>query len=569
MLKCPSCGGELKYDTLLKKVKCKYCASAFDVEELIDKIKAAQEEKGEKYSPNEVVKANSREQEPVDENNSYEGKSYKCTQCGATLLTFDDTAITFCSYCGSQAMLEEKMVRQNNPDVVIPFKKSKEECIEAYRKKVEKFLFAPKYMQSNTIVDKFRGIYMPYGIYYLSHEGNLVNTGEKYAYRRGDYVYYNQYLITAHNVDISYEGISFDLVSKFYDNFSMSIPFDYRDAIAFNPAYLAGYYADSLDVKKTVYERAAAKIAEPDAAYRLKQEKVFKMYGCSNPKVTFYYNNKSKVGMFPVYFLAIRNQENDAVHYAVVNGQTGEVAIELPIDFKKYVLLSIIIAAFFFVGMNAFVTLKPGKVLGFSFIASIVCLIFSLNQLSRIDKKRTHQDDAGVVSVDKKISKRDIVLKKNSTLWTVLSSSLLGALGASFLMAMVGLELSKATVKLGFMIAFLVITFLIVKYRLKSQRERREKNVKLLGEKFVKEREELYVQSKKTRFKFLRKEILALVLPIVVFLSGTIEDNFFYAATIASFVLSILSFYDLVREHNILVSNKLPQLEKRGGDENE
>ena len=41
---------------------------------------------------------------------TYEGKSYSCSQCGAQLMTFDETAITFCSYCGSQAMIESKMM---------------------------------------------------------------------------------------------------------------------------------------------------------------------------------------------------------------------------------------------------------------------------------------------------------------------------------------------------------------------------------------------------------------------------------------------------------------------------
>ena len=34
-------------------------------------------------------------------------------------------------------------------------------------------------------------------------------------------------------------------------------------------------------------------------------------------------------------------------------------------------------------------------------------------------------------------------------------------------------------------------------------------------------------------------------------------------------VEGILTFYSLVKEYNVLVRNKLPQLEKRGGDEHE
>lgn len=48
-----------------------------------------------------------------------------------------------------------------------------------------------------------------------------------------------------------------------------------------------------------------------------------------------------------------------------------------------------------------------------------------------------------------------------------------------------------------------------------------------------------------------------------------VADAYYYGASSIIFLLVILSFYDLVKEHNLLVSNKLPQLEKRGGSENE
>ena len=118
MIKCPNCGGELKFSPKAKKVTCEYCSSTFDSKELKKEAKATKEVE----VTNDTIKA----------------KSYKCSQCGAELLTFDETAITFCSYCGSQAMLEGRMTKINNPDYIIPFKITKEQCIEAYKKKINK-----------------------------------------------------------------------------------------------------------------------------------------------------------------------------------------------------------------------------------------------------------------------------------------------------------------------------------------------------------------------------------------------------------------------------------------------
>ena len=251
MAKCPHCGAEFEYDVNKKSVYCAYCGSQFNPQELKKDVKKA------KKSENVIS-----------------GKTYSCTQCGATLMTFDETAITFCSYCGSQAMLESKMIQQTNPDfiiprineniylwyrddwklfsvksvlynynmgdieiVVIPFSKTEEECIRNYKRKISGFLFSPSYMKTDIVVKKFRGIYMPYAIYKLVHNGDCVNKGKKYNHRSGDYVYYDDFDIHA-IVNASYDGVSFDLLSKFYDDYSQSIPFNAKEVVEFNPNYL-------------------------------------------------------------------------------------------------------------------------------------------------------------------------------------------------------------------------------------------------------------------------------------------------------------------------------------------
>ena len=92
MIKCPNCTGELEFKPTDKQVVCKYCGSKFDPKEFDEKVTMSKE--------NEAVA-------------TYSGKTYSCSQCGAELMTFDETAITFCSYCGSQAMIESKMMKQN------------------------------------------------------------------------------------------------------------------------------------------------------------------------------------------------------------------------------------------------------------------------------------------------------------------------------------------------------------------------------------------------------------------------------------------------------------------------
>ena len=76
-------------------------------------------------------------------------------------------------------------------------------------------------------------------------------------------------------------------------------------------------------------------------------------------------------------------------------------------------------------------------------------------------------------------------------------------------------------------------------------------------------------RKKKSYFGYTLKQILGIILGIFVLVMNFVADIYYYGAAVGILLLVILSFYDLVKEHNLIVSTKLPQLEKRGGSENE
>ncbi|MBR4672810.1 MAG: hypothetical protein IKO78_06430 [Bacilli bacterium] len=483
MIKCPSCSAELKFDVNSQLVTCEYCGSKFNPKELKETVKKA------------------GEQDELDPNNAIEGKSYTCSQCGAKLLTFDETAITFCSYCGSQAMIESKMMKTNKPDYIIPFKKSKEECIKTYKKKWSKALFAPSYMKSDIVVSKFRGIYMPYCIYTLSKKGNVENKGSKFKKRRGDYDYYDDYRIDS-DIDAEYSGISYDLVAKFYDRYSQAIPFNHKEMEEFNPNYLSGFYADTKDVSNNIYDGEVTSLARNDTTRFLRQRKEFRKYGCMNPVATLDITER-KMGMFPVYFLAVRDKSEQKVHYAIVNGQTGKIAMDLPIDFKKYIIGSIIITIPVFILFELSLYLVPKLVLGLAILASLVSMIISNSQLNGSYERERHLDDRGYLITERK--KLEKIAEEE-----------------------------------------------IEEQPKKAKRKKKDKYP--FKEKFA---------------KYLYKQFIAIMICLLVLAINPVHDYYYYGGAIISLVIIIWAFHDLVKEHNLLMSNKLPQLEKRGGDEHE
>ena len=102
--------------------------------------------------------------------------------------------------------------------------------------------------------------------------------------------------------------------------------------------------------------------------------------------------------MFPVYFLAIRNKDNKTVNYAIVNGQTGKVAADLPIAFSKYFLASFILSVILFLLIDNFFVFTPKVIAGIAIAFSALSLIISLVQATRLYKSEYHMDDLGFMS---------------------------------------------------------------------------------------------------------------------------------------------------------------------------
>lgn len=383
-MKCISCGAELVFDPKTQKLKCEYCRSEYDPKEYEEKSKKAIE-------------------------NTVDSNLYTCTQCGAKLLTFDDTAITFCSYCGSSMVLDSKIKQKHVPELVVPFKITKEECEKLYKKKIKKYLFAPKSMKDDITISKFRGIYMPFAIYDVEHHGNQIHRGSKYAYHIGNYDYYKDYEVCS-NVDCSFKGVEYDLSSNFGDKFSQAItPFNLDEAVTFDTKYMSGFYADAQDVDDNTYSSDALNVVRPIANNKYQIACRLSRYGCGNATLTMDVTD-IKVAYLPVYFLAIKNKKDNSLNYAVINGQTGKVAVELSIDFKKYILFSLVLAVLLFFIINSKLFLLATQILPVAVISSIISFIISLVEHNKLKKHETFSGDKGY-RIKNKIGKSKIKAK--------------------------------------------------------------------------------------------------------------------------------------------------------------
>ena len=565
MVICKNCGAFMRFDPETQTIKCDHCDSA--------------------VSPLGV-----RTEDEVESSEEYETAVYTCPQCGGEILSDDDTAATFCSYCGAASVvLEKRLEKVRKPAYIIPFKKTKQECFENYKAELKKALFAPSYMQQDMLIERLRGIYMPYWLYRIKHEGNIYVNGI-HQYRRGEYIHVDTYSISAF-LKAHSDGIAFDGSASFSDNLSRGIaPFDTKEKQAFNPAYISGFYADVCDVAADVYEDNAAVVAETDISNTISRHPELKMYTMELDKATgegAASEIESELDYFPVWFLACKSRDGKGLSYAVVNGQTGRVAMDVPIDYKKYILGSLILSQPIILILNLFLTLSPQTILFCGAVFALATGYLLNSQLNLIYTRNLEFDDEGkaykrnsdrgdtqeeedfgdIGNIREFHARAEIAKKqrmqmgipKKSTLRKKDSRAGMSIASVLFVMVYVLVKSQDLLVDIFGDIRLIYTVFAVAAVIVVA--------AMLLKKHVNKERpDRLMYAPWESKLSVLVKPGFALLVCAFVFIVNPVHDMFYYAGAIISLIAALFGVNDLVVGHNKLALRKPPQFNKRGGD---
>ena len=235
--KCPSCNAILKFDPHGQNWKCEYCKHEYNLEEL----KAYNEKIGRKEL---------KDEHKVKLEKDYNGMDiYTCNNCGAQIVADENTSATFCVYCKNTAILKNKLVDEFNPDYVIPFKFTKEDAIEKFRK-IHKPLM-PKIFNNPKNIEETKGIYIPFWLYDYNTSGIVDFHAERVtSWTSGQYHYTktDTYAVKRGG-SVEFYNLPVDGSKKFDNSIMNSIePFNYADLKPFNHSYLSGFLAEKYDV---------------------------------------------------------------------------------------------------------------------------------------------------------------------------------------------------------------------------------------------------------------------------------------------------------------------------------
>ena len=535
MIKCPSCSMNLKYDVRSRAMKCDYCGGSFDpyLFEDVDRDAVMTEQSGQ---PGVKPKTD-----------YFETAVWTCPGCGAELTYTDGTDVTsVCQYCGGANILFDRIKKQRRPEVIVPFKLTKDDCKTAYKKAARRAILSPGRLKRPSQIDSFRGIYMPYWEYTMSVGGKFSMDAKGRSHRTGDYIVTDVYRLSS-DVSADFSGVSHDASRQFDDEISECLaPYHVADEVPFTPGFLSGFYAETDDDAEGVYKDVAKDVAR-DAVIKRAVESGFIESGhrpdVSSAAVPFK-RTYSKRAMFPVWFMSYK-KSRDRMTYATVNGSTGKVVADFPIGILRFLLCALIASAAIFalLFISGF-SPRPHLVLVLTCLISSLC--FYLNRKlfirekgkgGRITKEEDHSFRKNESSAEDKAKGRSDKRKTALLVCLLFSPIFLGVIvqfgAGSFLMKMIDLICIAAS-----------IILLALSYGEHSR---------------LKEK----LPASQIFSGFLA--FAAIISTILVLLNRPMNVYFYYFSIFNSFVF-LVQFLFTVKEHNNRCYRRPPQFNKKGGD---
>ncbi len=340
--KCPNCNAELTFDPAKGDFGCAYCSSHFTKAELDTLATAQQAEQKERQE--------AAAQEKPAQGEQGEMNAYSCPNCGAEIVADATTAATFCYYCHSPVLLTGKLAGKYRPDAVIPFKVDRKRVERELKAWCKKKRFLDKRFLSDAQTEKLTGVYFPFWLVDTKVHADLTATAEEartWLAGETEYTEHKEYAVSR-SADLDIKNVTQKALKKPEVNLLDGIyPYDTKDVQAFDMAYLSGFFAEKRDVEKeSVQAQADATVSETARQMMLDKTDspgVLTNVDCKSATLS----QNWRYTLMPAWMMTYNY--GGQTYYFAMNGQTGKVFGNVPVDKKKVNLMGL------FIGVGAFV----------------------------------------------------------------------------------------------------------------------------------------------------------------------------------------------------------------------
>ncbi len=341
--KCPSCNASINYNPKEKNWVCEYCGSKFSLKELKENEKNFE---STNTTQSKELKTNKKENSDIPEMDEY-----YCEDCGAKIVADKNTAATFCVYCKNTAILKTRLVDKFSPSKIIPFSKTKEDAINAFKSIGKGKFLMPKAFSDTKNIEELKGIYIPFWLYSCVMKGHIKGKGTRVmSWSDSNYIYTKT---DTYNVErdctYNFDNIPVDGSIRFNDAIMNSIePFDYSELIDFNYSYLSGFLAEKYDLEKEDAKKITIDRAVQTVYSDIQRKASSGGYSSFIPEVkdTNIESETIDYVLLPVWMVNIKYEGK--FYTFAMNGQTGKMIGDIPYSRKKALVMWILIFAAIF-----------------------------------------------------------------------------------------------------------------------------------------------------------------------------------------------------------------------------
>ena len=334
--KCPCCDGAIEFDSNLQKMKCPYCDAEFEMEAL------------QAYDAD----LNSQPQEDLTWDTAAGGqwqageteglRVYTCNTCGGEIVADETTGASECPFCGNPVIMTGQFAGALKPDLVIPFKVDKKAAIAALKNHYKGKRLLPKVFKDQNHIKEVKGLYVPVWLFDTDADAHVRYKATRTRTWSDSQYYYTEtsHFAVTRAGGIGFENVPVDGSTKMDDTLMESIePFNIGDAVDFQTAYLSGYLADKYDVDaEASIERANQRIKQSTEEAFCATVQGYTSVVPVNSTINLQ-NGRARYALYPVWIL--NTQWNGQKFIFGINGQTGKIAGDLPLDkgaFWKWLL---------------------------------------------------------------------------------------------------------------------------------------------------------------------------------------------------------------------------------------
>ena len=354
--KCPKCGAtDISLNVNTGMLRCNFCRHEFKPEKLEGLETDISQLQGEIMGSG-AQDINQEAQDVI---------TLKCSSCGAeVVIDTSESTQARCHWCRNTLSINQQIPNGAVPDVVLPFKVTKDEAKEQIQRFVgkRKFFANPKFTKEFT-TENVMGVYFPYMVVDVNANAQFSGRGEKqvrrYTRRNGnnERTYYDADVYhVERDFDLTIEGLTVESNSDRLDKNNSSktnniinaiMPFDTENSVKYNSNYLRGYTSEKRDTNieqlKPIVEGQSYDIARFSANKTLGQYDRGVNWESENLTVK---GRQWKTAYLPVWLYSyqeIKSNNKSLLHYVAVNARTKETMGSVPVHIPKLIGISCLV----------------------------------------------------------------------------------------------------------------------------------------------------------------------------------------------------------------------------------